>query len=371
MFVWTGDSAQKGNDFLAVIDADPSSPSYGRLMTTVGTDQQTMNAHHTEYVMPASGMLFANDHDAGRTFVFDLRDPVHPKIATSFTDMGGYMHPHSYLRLPNGNVLASFQHAHHATSDKGGLSGGLVEIDDRGQVVRSSSSADGAFADALLTPYSLVVLPEIDRVVSTNSSMHRANLFRGATYQVWRLSDLKLLETAYFDVGANHYAHIGPQEPRPGPDGSVYVQTLSCGLERITGLSSNDVRSQMVYTFPGDWCGVPTIVGHYLIQSVPSIHGVIVLDVTYGAKPTEVARLTIGDTFEPHWTGWDAKTKRVVVTGNEPRLYMLKLDEATGALTMDDALRDADGKSGVSFDRTDWPHGWSGKGLPHGVVFTR
>ena len=27
MFVWTGDSAQKGNDFLAVIDADPSSPS--------------------------------------------------------------------------------------------------------------------------------------------------------------------------------------------------------------------------------------------------------------------------------------------------------------------------------------------------------
>ncbi len=345
---------------------------YGRLMTTVGTDQQTMNAHHTEYVMPASGMLFANDHDAGRTFVFDLRDPVHPKIATSFTDMGGYMHPHSYLRLPNGNVLASFQHAHHtATGEKGGLSGGLVEIDDRGQVVRSSSSADGAFADALLTPYSLVVLPEIDRVVSTNSSMHRANLFRGATYQVWRLSDLKLLETAYFDVGANHYAHIGPQEPRLGPDGSVYVQTLSCGLERITGLSSNDVRSQMVYTFPGDWCGVPTIVGHYLIQSVPSIHGVIVLDVTYGAKPTEVARLTIGDTFEPHWTGWDAKTKRLVVTGNEPRLYMLKLDEATGALTMDDALRDADGKSGVSFDRTDWPHGWSGKGLPHGVVFTR
>ena len=372
MFVWTGDSAQKGNDFLAVLDADPSSASYGRLITTVGTDQQTMNAHHTEYVMPASGMLFANDHDAGRTFVFDLRDPVHPKIATSFTDMGGYMHPHSYLRLPNGNVLASFQHAHHAaSSEKGGLSGGLVEIDDRGQVVRSSSSADGAFADALLTPYSLVVLPEIDRVVSTNSSMHRANLFRGATYQVWRLSDLKLLETAYFDVGANHYAHIGPQEPRLGPDGSVYVQTLSCGLERITGLSSNDVRSQMVYTFPGDWCGVPTIVGHYLIQSVPSIHGVIVLDITYGAKPTEVAQLTMSDTFEPHWTGWDAKTKRLVVTGNQPRLYMLKLDEATGTLTMDDALRDTDGQSGVSFDRTDWPHGWSGKGLPHGVVFSR
>jgi hypothetical protein len=322
--------------------------------------------------MPASGMLFANDHDAGRTFVFDLRDPLHPKVATSFTDMGGYMHPHSYLRLPNGNVLATFQHAHHAPAGaKAGLSGGLVEIDDRGQVVRSASSADDGFADALLTPYSLVVLPEVDRVVSTNSSMHRANLFRGATYQVWRLSDLKLLETAYFDVGQNRYAHIGPQEPRLGPDGSVYVQTLSCGIERITGLDSDAPRSQLVYTFPGDWCGVPTIVGHYLIQSVPAIHGLIVLDITYGAKPAEVARLTMSETFEPHWTGWDAKTKRLVVTGNEPRLYLLKLDEQTGALTMDDALRDADGKSGVNFDRSDWPHGWSGKGIPHGVVFTR
>jgi len=51
-----------------VIDADPASESYGRLMTTIVTDQQTVRVHHTEYVMPASGMLFANDHDAGRTF---------------------------------------------------------------------------------------------------------------------------------------------------------------------------------------------------------------------------------------------------------------------------------------------------------------
>ena len=369
MYAWAGDAANKGNDFLAVFDADPSSASYGKLITSVPTDQQTMLAHHTEYWMPASGMLFANDHYAGKTFIFDLRDPVHPKVATSFTDRGGYMHPHSYLRLPNGHVLATFQHAHHGSTS--GKTGGLVEIDDRGEVVRSASSADPAFADALLTPYSLVVLPELDRIVSTNSSMHLDDIFAGATYQVWRLSDLKLLETAYFDVGANHYAHISPEEPRLGPDGSVYVQTLGCGIERITGLNSDAPRSQLVYTFPGNWCGVPSIVGHYLIQSVPAEHGVIVLDITYGAKPVEVSRLKFSDTFEPHWTGWDATTKRLVVTGNEPRLYMLKLDETTGALTMDDALRDADGKSGVTFDRSDWPHGWSGKGIPHGVVFTR
>lgn len=81
--------------------------------------------------MPASGMLFVNDHDAGRTFVPDVRDPLHPKVVTSFTDMAGYMHPHSYLRLPNENMLVSFQHAHHESHDGDmGKSGGLVEIDD-------------------------------------------------------------------------------------------------------------------------------------------------------------------------------------------------------------------------------------------------
>ena len=52
MFAWTGDVAKKGNDFLAVIDADPASETYGRLITTLVTDQQTVRVHHTEYVMP-------------------------------------------------------------------------------------------------------------------------------------------------------------------------------------------------------------------------------------------------------------------------------------------------------------------------------
>ena len=69
-----------------------------------------------------------------------------------------------------------------------------------------ASAADPAFPNALLTPYSLVVLPEIDRVVSTNSSMHLSAMFSGVTYQIWRLSDLKLLKPAYLDVGENRYA---------------------------------------------------------------------------------------------------------------------------------------------------------------------
>jgi hypothetical protein len=371
LFAWTGDIAGKGNDFLAVIDADPTSPSYGHLVTTVATDQQTMYVHHTEYTMPPSGMLFANDHDAGRTFIFDVRDPLHPKVATSFTDMAGYMHPHSFLRLPNGHVLATFQHSHHGQSEGQGTSGGLVEMDDQGQVIRASSNADPEFPDTLLSPYGLVVLPELDRVVSTNSSMHLEDIFRGVTYQLWRLSDLKLLKTAYFDAGENHYGQISPEEPRLGPDGSILVQTLGCGIERITGVKTDEPKAQLVYTLPGNWCGVPTIVGHYLIQSVPATHGLIALDIANGAKPVEVSRLKFSDTFKPHWTGWDAKTQRMVVTGKEPRLFLVKLDQTTGALSMDDSFHDTEGKAGYNFEERQWPHGWKGSGLPHGVVFSR
>jgi hypothetical protein len=38
---------------------------------------------------------------------------------------------------------------------------------------------------------------------------------------------------------------------------------------------------------------------------------------------------------------------------------------------MDDAFHDADGKPGFKFADRDWPHGWKGSGVPHGVVFSR
>ncbi len=129
-----------------------------------------------------------------------------------------------------------------------------------------------------------------------------------------------------------------------------------------------------MYTFPGNWCGVPTIVGHYLVQSVPSMHGLIVVDIANAAKPVEVSRLKVGDAYSPHWTGWGARTQRLVVTnslGSTDRLYLLKLDQATGALTFDVAFRDEDGKTGFSFADREWPQGWKGTGAPHGAVFSR
>lgn len=378
LFVWTADQAKQGNDFLAVIDADPASPAYGKLVASVGTDIKSVRIHHTEYEMPASGMLFANDHDPNQSVIFDLRDPLAPRVAARFQSMGGFSMPHSFLRLPNGNVLASFQfadngsHADHAAM-MSGKTGGLVEIDDSGKVIRSVSNADPSLPDDGLLPYSLAILPEIDRVLVTNSPMQDPYLLSSNTYQVFRLSDLKLLGTYRLDPGPTGNGNVAPEEARVAADGSVYVQTLSCGIQRITALDTPRPKAKLVHKFPGDFCGVPTIVGRYLVQSVPNFHGFAVLDIGDPANVREVSRFTISDTFSPHWTGWDKKAKRLVVTSGKEgdRLYLLKLDDKTGALSFDETFRDTDGKVGFSFASRQWPHGWSGEGTPHGAVFSR
>ena len=319
-------------------------------------------------------MLFANDHDANRTMIFDLRNPLKPRVAASFESLGGFSMPHSFVRLPNGNVLAAFQYPDHGGHmSMGGKSGGLVEIDDTGTVVRSVSNADPAFADEGLLPYSLAILPKIDRVIVTNSPMGDDYLLTSNTYQLFRLSDLKLLGTYRLDPGEKLNGHVSPEEPRIGPDGAAYIQTLSCGIQRVTGMDGTSPTAKLVHQFPGSWCGVPTIIGHYLVQSVPALHGYVVLDIADGSRPVEVSQLIINDKYAPHWTGWDAKSRRLVVTSGQTgdRMYLLKLNEATGALSVDDAFGDADGQAGISFAKRAWPHGWTGEGAPHGAVFSR
>lgn len=382
LFVFTGDQAGKGKDFLAVIDADPNSATYGKPLAAVATDQVSVQAHHTEYEMPASGMLFANDHKANRTFVFNLVDPLHPTVTTSFRDMAGFAMPHSFLRLPNGHVLASFQQKRgdhdmvgmHDMSGMSGseLTGGIVEIDDQGKVVRAAGSADPAHPDWPLLPYSLMPFPKVDRVLVTDSPMMDPYFLQSVTYQLFRLSDLKLLGTYRLDPGPSLSGHIAPEEVRVGPDGAAYVQTVSCGLQRITGIDTATPKATMVYQFSGSFCGVPTIAGHYLVMPVDSIGGYVVVDIAEGTRPVEVSRLTIAPGYASHWTAWDPSTNRIVVTSGTSgdRLYLLNLDSRSGKLSIDQSFRDADGKPGLTMQRA-WPHGWTGEGKPHGAVFSR
>ena len=392
LYVWAGDSAGKSSDFLAVIDASPSSPSYGAVVASMPTGVAGTHPHHTEAVLGANNHLLANGFHAGRTWLYDLSTPKSPKILTSFGDVAGFSHPHSYVRLPNGNVLATFQYkadsapatksatSHEAmTADTiAGTTGGLVEMDERGTVIRAASGSDPAIADRYIYPYSVLPIATLDRALSTTTDMNEANTKATSPWvQLWRLSDLTLLRSIALPPGPRGNEQQFSGEPMLLPDGkSAYVHTFNCGLYLVRGLDGSAPTATFVKGFDGKNCGVPLLAGHYWIQTVPETHALVSLDITDPEKPREVATLTLGDDEQPHWIAIDGTGRRIALnsagggTGN--RLFLINFDPTTGGLTLDERFRDAGAtQPGVSFTGKTWPHGFTGKAIPHGTVFSR
>ena len=386
LFVWTGDGDQKDSDFLAVIDARPTSPTYGEIITTLPVGVRATTPHHTEYEFPVGSILFANGWGGGRTFILDLKNPKKPRVAGQFTQLADYGFPHSFARLPNGNVLATFQ-----VKSKGyEPPGGLLELTPRGKVVRARN-ADVASIDnkKLLWPYSLTVLPEINRVVSTSTEMglpnwasthgsadHKHTSTDTSHIQIWSLKNLRLLATIPLPPSPDNNAQFNPADPRVLPDGSLYVNTFSCGLYRVLGLATSKPRAEFVYSFPGAGtkfdCAVPVVVGKFWIQTDPSVPGLIALDVSNPAKPTEVSRVVFDKRFEnTHWVAADRSANRLVVTGaNRSWVLIVNVDMKTGRLTLDENFKTKGADyPGIDFDRLTWPHGATGKGVVHGALF--
>lgn len=223
-----------GKDFIAVFDVVPDAHPFGSLVAMLPVGAAVM-AHHTNYALPPDSVLYANDWMANRTYVFNLRDPLHPSLQRQFGNAGTYGWPHSFAHLPNGNTLATFQYA----DGFNGAPGGLVEFDPSGGVVTTSSAADNK-ADPNIRPYSLTVVENLDRVVTGSADMMGAQLSH--VVQVWRLSDLKLLNTIVLPGPQYWYSDPSSDssEPRLLADGkTVVVPTFNCGLFLMRNLAAD------------------------------------------------------------------------------------------------------------------------------------
>ncbi len=269
--------------------------------------------------------------------------------------------------------------------------GALVELDSRGKFLRAGRPDVVGMDKKQLWPYSLLALPQIDRVVTTSTEMglpkwalskphgstHEKHTLTDTSHiQIWRLSDLRLLATIPLPVPPNGRSHLNPAEPRALADGTVYVNTFNCGLYRLSGLDGTSPKAEFVYAFPGadtkEECAVPVVVGKYWVQTDPSLPGLVTLDVSDASKPVEVSRLVFANRFEKsHWVAADRRGSRLVVTGNNRSwVLIVKLDPKTGKLTLDENFRmkGAD-HPGINFDRRRWPHGTTGSAFVHGALF--
>lgn len=374
LYLWTGSADSTQPDFLAVLDVRPDTGRYGAVIATVPVSGRNNGPHHTEHELAADRQLFANGFASGRSFIFDLRDEARPRLAGEFTEQAGNRHPHSFLRLPNGNVLSTFQ-MRHDTSGMG--PGGLVEMTPAGVVIRSSSAmAPGIPAG--LRPYSGAVIPVLDRIVTSTTDMDEKSSYPGNQLQIWRLSNLELLHTITLPQGPAGDEGNATAEPRLLSDGrTVIVSTFTCSLYLLDGIDGAAPSGRLVATFPrtaGTWCAIPVISGRYLLITVPAHPAVVSLDISDPANPREVSRLMLGPGDEPHWIALEPNTRRLVITGYgnlAARVLLATFDSATGALALDSRFR-ATGSATAGFSlKGPWPHGATGAGSPHGAVFSR
>ena len=374
LFTWVGDEGREDSDFLAVVDLARQGDRYGTIVATAPVGEKGLWPHHTEHELGASKMLFANGFSANRNLLFDLHDPRHPQVVERFDGVGELSFLHSFARLPNGNVLATFQ----AHGPDNVSPGGIAEFDPRGRLVRSRSAADPSADQTTLRPYSLAVVPSLDRVVVALTYMvipswhplrpSVAHDHNGNQVQVYRLSDLSLIKTIRLAT------NDGPNEPRVLRDGrTVLVTTVECRLYQVTGLEGVDPQLKMIHHEPPRGCAMPVVIGDVWVQAHAADHRVFALDVGDLNNVRKTSSVWFDERQRPHWLATDGA--RIVVV-NEPaptaerRMWMVNVNRATGELALDHAFRDADSaRPGIAFDRAAWPHGATGTGVPHGTVF--
>ncbi|HZP43388.1 MAG TPA: selenium-binding protein SBP56-related protein [Candidatus Binatia bacterium] len=410
LVVWTGDDDREDEDFLAVLDADPRSPTYGKVLHTVPVGSKGNEPHHVDYEPRPEKTLWGSGLITSRTFVFDVADPPRAKLV-KVDEPGGagrrFFAPHSYIRLPNGHTLASFQEAGdprhgHVHGQTGGI-GGLVEFDAKGNFVREVSAADPRAKNEIIAPYSLQAKPSLDRLITTNEAhgFVSGDFTPGRSVQIWRLSDLKLLETIVLPVGRRGNENWAPFEPR-FVHADKPVVFLDPDLGSSLYVSENITDEHPTFTLVWDFGdhafpGVPVLTRDDRFLIVP-LEGatedggnrVMVLDVSTPSQPRKVGEVRLDHDPEspitarfgrPHWVNLDGAEERLAVAcytidvpgvmiDGDRRIYLMHFDKMTGALSLDGTWRDeGTHKVGVSFTRMHWPHGSTGPARPHGMMF--
>jgi methanethiol oxidase len=199
LYVWTRDADAKESDFLSVVDVDPKSGSYGKIIATVPTNSPGNEAHHFGYTAKAD-RIFGAGMFTNKLFIYDVkRAPRKPKlIRTVDLDPTGYTGPHTLYAVPGGVMIAMLG------AVGGGGPGALVLVDN-----------DGKFKQAwpVVRPdgqpgymYDVGVKVEMNRMI-TSSWAHPGHIKAGDHPQnsgkdvvVWDWNQKKVLQVQELDL---------------------------------------------------------------------------------------------------------------------------------------------------------------------------
>jgi hypothetical protein len=249
--VWSSDKGKddsaRNTDFLAIIDSDPRSSTYGKVVNTAslqrlpgknllndlgftgplgltakynlpasGIPSNELNeAHHMSHEPIAVGRhryLYLGGLISANVFRCDVADPLNIptcELVTTAKDVRNFSGIDDFAQAPNGNLLATYMGAKNLTTP-----GGLVELGLDGTVVgeyqaakpggptRYMPSINGVSDTGLLAhPHGIDIRPDLNLVVTgdytnplslaTSASVDSGTEDLGTTVRFWKLSELK------------------------------------------------------------------------------------------------------------------------------------------------------------------------------------
>jgi len=200
LYVYSVDADAKDHDFLAVIDVNLASSTYGKVLTTVDLGSAGNEPHHMGFTDDRT-KIWAGTLLSKRLFIMDVAaDPARPAIVKTIDDitaLTGLHGPHTYYALP-GRMLITF-----LSSADGNPPGGIAEFTNDGQLIRVWKNPTAApYA------YDVAVKPEINRMITSSFTPLRNyskplaqwNMKDGGnTLLVWDFKERTILQTLQTD----------------------------------------------------------------------------------------------------------------------------------------------------------------------------
>ncbi|MEJ7813239.1 MAG: selenium-binding protein SBP56-related protein [Gemmatimonadaceae bacterium] len=383
LYVWASDVARVAPDFLAVIDFDRHSRSYGQVLRTVplpppgnvGNEPHHCHTSADETILACGGLLsvLKGQNDI---FFFDITDARHPQFLSS-TRAPNSSVTDEFLALPGGGFLVT-----NMGSATGGAGGRVVEFDDQLNLVAeypSTPPADGAFnphgMDADFARNRLVTSDFINPVTTLNVVPGAPEL--RSSLRFWDLGARRITRTVVLpDAAGTMDVKLIPGDPRGRAvtanmfTGRFYTVDPTDG-SYVQAFDAATVTPRVSTPVPGGLPGLLAVPrgGRRLIFATMMAGQVVMLDITDPQRFRQLSVVSLGEGAGPHSVHLTHDGKRLVVTDyfldqddfgkihldGDRKVRVLEVGERR--LSVDPAFRVAD------FD-TAFP---TGPARPHGI----
>ena len=328
LYVWAGDQAHVAPDFLAVIDFDRRSRTYGTVLRTVpipppgniGNEPHHCHTSADQTILACGGLLsvLKGQNDI---FFFDITNARYPKFLFS-TRAPNSSITDDFLPLPGGGFLVT-----NMGSASGGAGGRVVEFDKRLQLVAeypSASPADGTFnphgIDADFSKNLLVTSDFINPVTTLN--VWPGDVELRSSLRFWNLQERRIVRTVTLpDNAGTMDVKLIPGDPHGravtanmftglvytvDPTDGSFVQSFDC--ETITPHVEVPVRGGMTQLLAMPRSGRRLIFGSFQAGQVG------MLDITNRNAFKQVSVVSFGLDAGPHSIHLTHDDKRLVVT---------------------------------------------------------